>query len=148
MTTGKDVVIAAMEWVGTPHINGARVKGVGVDCGQFLIAAGEESGALPVGEINPEPYSNAWHLHRSAPFFENLVKQYCDPVEGEPQAGDYLLYQYGRCVSHGGIYDGDGHVIHAYVNQGVIVTEFDSVMFYDNTGNSRLRGIYRLKGVK
>lgn len=148
MITGKKVVKTAKTWLNTPHVNGARVKGVGVDCGQFLIAVAEESGAVPVGTVNPPPYSNVWHLHRSEPFFERLTQAYCDPVKGDIQAGDYLLYQYGRCVSHGGIYDGNGHVIHAYIRQGVVLSNIDDVMFYDNAGRSRLRGVYRLKGVK
>lgn len=59
------------------------------------------------------------------------------------ERGDFLLYQYGRCVSHGGIYMGNGIVCHARVEQGVILSSVDDVDFLDACGNSRLRGVYR-----
>lgn len=145
--TGDDVVRAACAWLGTPHVNGAKIKGIGVDCGQLLIGVAEDCGAIRRGEVVTAPYSNAWHLHRSTPFFEELVKTYCDPVDGLPEPGDYLVYQYGRCVSHGGIYMGNDMVLHAYIDQGVVLSAYHDVMFYDARGRFRLRGVYRLKGM-
>ena len=60
--------------------------------------------------------------------------------------GDFLLYQYGRCISHGGIYIGDNILCHAMVDEGVILSELNDVMFLDAKGKSRLRGIYRFRG--
>ena len=37
MTDGEKIAKAAAEWLGTPHINGAKVKGRGVDCGMLLM---------------------------------------------------------------------------------------------------------------
>ena len=62
--------------------------------------------------------------------------------------GDFLMYQFGRCVSHGGIYIGNNQIIHAVIDQGVILSDLNDVMFLDAYGKSRLRGIYRFKGVK
>ena len=62
------------------------------------------------------------------------------------EAGDFLLYQFGRCISHGGVYVGTGMVCHAVVEQGVILSSVDDVMFLDAKGRSRLRGIYRFGG--
>ena len=39
MTDGEKIAAAAMPWLGTPHVNQARVKGIGVDCGMLLIGA-------------------------------------------------------------------------------------------------------------
>lgn len=58
------------------------------------------------------------------------------------------MYQFGRCVSHGGIYIGNNQIIHAVIDQGVILSDLNDVMFLDAHGKSRLRGIYRFKGVK
>lgn len=44
MITGKEIAKAALPWLGTPHVNQARVRGRGVDCGMLLIAALEDSG--------------------------------------------------------------------------------------------------------
>ena len=62
--------------------------------------------------------------------------------------GDFFLYQFGRCISHAGIYIGEDKIIHAVVGQGVIMTGTNESMLYDGKGKSRLRAIYRFKGVK
>ena len=64
------------------------------------------------------------------------------------EKGDFLMFQFGRCISHAGIYVGDNMLIHAVIRQGVILSDLDDVMFLDSRGKSRLRGIYRFKGVK
>lgn len=145
MSDGQKIACAALEWLGTPHVNGAKVKGRGVDYGMLLIAALEDSGAIKPGAISIAPYSNEWHLHRAEEWFLRYVKTYCKQVN-EMQEGDFLLYQFGRCVSHGGVYLGDGKIAHAVVGQGVILSDLSDVMFLDAKGVSRLRGIYRFGG--
>lgn len=149
MTDGEKIAAAARTWLGTPHVNQARVKGIGVDCGMLLIGALEDAGLIKKGAIKITPYSNEWHLHHSEEWFLSYVKKYCIPVtETDMAIGDFLMYQFGRCVSHGGIYVGDDQIIHAVVDQGVILSDLNDVMFLDAHGRSRLRGIYRFKGVK
>lgn len=149
MTDGENIAAAARTWLGTPHVNQARVKGIGVDCGMLLIGALEDAGLIDKGAIKIAPYSNEWHLHHSEEWFLSYVKKYCIPVtETDMAIGDFLMYQFGRCVSHGGIYIGDNQIVHAVVDQGVILSDLNDVMFLDSHGRSRLRGIYRFKGVK
>ncbi len=144
---GKLIADAAKTWLGTPHVNNARVKGIGIDCGMLCYAATEDAGLIKRDSIKVRPYSNEWHLHHSEEFFLEYIKTYCDPVdESELQPGDFLLYQFGRCISHAAIYIGDGVVCHAVVSQGVVLTGIDDVMFLDAKGRSRLRGIYRYRG--
>lgn len=143
--SGKDIAKAACEWLGTPHINNAKIKGVGVDCGMLLIAALEDSNTIPKNDIKIKPYSNEWHLHRDEEWFKSYVEQYCDKVD-DLQVGDFLLYQYGRCVSHGAVYIGNNTVVHALVGQGVVLSNMDEIIFLDAKGKSRLRGIYRFRG--
>lgn len=148
MTTGKEIAEAALGWLGTPHVNQARVKGRGVDCGMLLIAALEDSGAIEKGSIQIAPYSNEWHLHHSEQWFLHYVQTYCDEVkEDDMQEGDFLLYQFGRCISHGAVYVGGGQICHAVVERGVILSSLDDVMLFDAKGRSRLRAVYRFKGV-
>lgn len=144
MTDGEKIVQAAYKWLGTPHVNGAKVRGAGVDCGMLLLAATEDAGLIKRGKVKVAPYSNEWHLHHGEEVFKNYVEQWCYPVK-EMEPGDFLLYQFGRCISHGAIYVGNGKVIHAYVDQGVVLTDLDDVMFFDAKGRSRLRGIYRYR---
>ena len=143
--SGKDIAKAACEWIGTPHVNNAKVKGIGVDCGMLLIAALEDSGTIKKDDIKIKPYSNEWHLHRNEEWFKSYVEQYCDKVD-DLQVGDFLLYQYGRCVSHGAVYIGNNTVVHALVDRGVILSNINETMFLDAKGKSRLRGIYRYRG--
>lgn len=145
---GKAIAAAAKQWLGTPHVNGAKVKGYGVDCGMLLVAATEDAGLLERDSIKIPEYSSEWHLHHSEEWFLKYVKEHCRKIKGTPQPGDFLLWQYGRCISHGGVYCGDGIVCHALIDQGVILTGVDDVMFYDAKGRSRLRGVYRYKDVK
>lgn len=141
---GQKIAEAAKGWLGTPHINNAKVRGVGIDCGMLLLASTEDAGLIKEGSVKVEPYSNEWHLHRSEEWFLHYVEAHCEKVE-DLQPGDFLLYQYGRCISHGAVYVGDNMVVHALVNQGVIMSNIDETMFFDAKGNSRLRGIYRFK---
>ena len=116
MTDGEKIAKVAAEWLGTPHINGAKVKGRGVDCGMLLVGCVEDAGLLKKDSIPIEPYSNEWHLHHSEEWFLSYVRKYCDEVE-TMQPGDFLLYQFGRCISHGAVYVGKGRVIHAYIDR-------------------------------
>lgn len=144
MTDGEKIVQAAYTWLGTPHVNGAKVKGAGVDCGMLLIGATEDARLIEKGKVQIPPYSNEWHLHHGEEWFQHYVETWCDRVD-DMEPGDFLLYQFGRCISHGAIYVGDGKVIHAYVDQGVILSDLNDVMFYDAKGRSRLRGVYRYR---
>ena len=142
---GRKIADAALEYLGTPHVNQAKVKGKGVDCGMLLIASLEDAGAVQKDSIEIAPYSNEWHLHHSEEWFKGYIETYCDKVE-ELQEGDFVLYQYGRCASHGAVYVGNGIVCHALVNHGCVLTEMDDVMFLDAHGKSRVRGFYRFRG--
>lgn len=144
---GDRIADAAMQWIGTPHVNGAKVKGKGVDCGMLLIAALEDAGAINPGEIKVKPYSNQWHLSHGEEWFLHYVQKYCDRVH-VPRRGDFLLYQYGRCISHGAVYVGDDTVCHAYVDTGVILSSTNDSMFIGPFGRPRLRGIYRFNPAK
>ena len=136
----------AYTWLGTPHVNQAKVKGMGVDCGMLLIACLEGAGCVKPGEIVVEPYSNEWHLHHSAEWFLHIVEHWCSKVPlDDLQEGDFLLYKFGRCVSHGAVYVGNGHVIHALVDYGVVMSDLNDVMFLDAQGHSRLHGVYRFR---
>mgnify|MGYP000204114729 FL=1 len=141
--TGQKIADAALEWLGTPYVNNAMAKGHGVDCAYLLVAAVVDSGIMPKNKLHVENYSNEWHLHRSEEKYLKYIQQVADEVHGEPRIGDFLLYQYGRCISHGAVYLGNGKVVHAFVDMGVIISNIDDIIFYDNRGKTRLRAVYR-----
>lgn len=141
------IVKEAYDWLGTPHVNQAKVKGRGIDCGMLLIACAEGAGWVKEGEVEVPPYSNEWQMHRSDEWFLHIMEQYCHEIPlTDIQPGDFLLYKYGRCVSHGAIYVGNGRVIHAVLEQGVIMSDINDVMFLTAKGESRLHGVYRYSG--
>lgn len=147
-STGQKIANAAIRWLGTPYQNNAMVRGVGVDCAYLLVAAVVESGLMPKDKLNIEDYSNEWHLHHSEEKYLKYVEQVADKVDLKNdilEIGDFLLYQFGRCISHGAIYIGNGLVIHAFVDYGVIFSKLEDVIFNDSRGRSRLRAVYRFR---
>ncbi|MFR4383262.1 MAG: peptidoglycan endopeptidase [Phascolarctobacterium sp.] len=145
MNQGERIARDAFSWLGTPHINGAKVKGVGVDCGMLLIGCLEGAGAIGKDSIEIAPYSNEWHLHHSEEWFKWYVEQYCYEVSFDDiQAGDFLLYQFGRSVMV-------AYTLVMILSSTQLLTRallwrLDDVMFLDAKGNSRLRHVYRFKG--
>ena len=86
MTGGEKIAKAAYEWLGTPHVNMAKVKGVGVDCGMLLIGTLEDAGLIKPGDIVIKPYSNEWHLHRSV----FVIRETVLPEGQKADAGGFL----------------------------------------------------------
>ena len=142
MTLDDKTVAEAKTWLNTPYHHMGKIKGVGVDCGQFLIAVFENIGHLKPGEVNPGYYPPDWHLHRDEERYLGWIKSRCRKVtEAEP--GDIALFKFGRCVSHGGIVIAWPRIIHAYLDYGVIISSIDEPLLTDGKGRSRLEGIYR-----
>jgi cell wall-associated NlpC family hydrolase len=139
---GEKAVAEAKTWLNTPYHHMGKIKGVGVDCGQFLIAVFENIGYLQKGEIQPGYYPPDWHLHRDEERYLGWVKSRCREVP-EAQPGDIAIFRFGRCVSHGGIVLLWPQIIHAYLDYGVLISSVDEPLLTDKCGQSRLAGIYR-----
>ena len=140
-----DVIAEANTWIATKYHPNARIKGVGVDCGQLLIAVYESAGIIPPGDCNPGYYPFDWHLHRSEEKYLSWIKRYCDTTEETPLPGDIAVFQFGRCVSHAGIVLEWPKIIHSYVGMGVIISDVNESILRKN-GKSRLNAIYRPRG--
>lgn len=139
------VVTEALSWIGTPHRHEAMLKGVGVDCARILIASYEAAGILPVGECRPPHYPRDYQLHRN-PEYLSWIQKYCDKTEGQPLPGDIAVFHFGWGASHGGIVLAWPRIIHAYVGLGVIVSDVNESILRKKNGESRLAGVYRLRG--
>lgn len=112
------VVAEAMTWIGTPFHHAGRIKSVGVDCAMFPLEVYSALGLIPALEKVP-PYPVDWHLHRSEERYLETVLGYADETDN-PQPGDFVLFRFGRCFSHGAILLEGPRVVHAYFRQGVI----------------------------
>jgi cell wall-associated NlpC family hydrolase len=97
----RDKIIAEAEsWIRTPWMHERELKGVGVDCAQFLKMVYSNCGLIP--KFKNEHYSPQWFMHRSEEVFLNFCQEYADEVQ-EPLPGDAVLFKWGKCFAHGGI---------------------------------------------
>lgn len=132
-----DIVNESLTWLGTPYHHAARIKGIGVDCGQILIAVYSKVGLID--EYTPKEYSHDWAYHRSEERYMENVLKYATKTD-KPQKGDIAVYKFGRCVSHAGILIDDEHIIHAYLRtKNVTISKME-----EGELSGRLSGYYTL----
>lgn len=110
------VVAEAERWLCTPYQHRQHLLGVGVDCAWLLIEVYNAVGLMPL--IDPGPYAQDWHLHRSEERYLDWLDRYGHPVE-TPQRGDMAVWRFGRTYSHGAVVVDEHRVIHAYRDIGV-----------------------------
>ncbi len=118
------IVAEARSWVGTPYHHHARIKGVGVDCAQILLAVYCDALQL-VPSLDVGEYSVQWHLHRSEELYLAWLTLAGAGRVDVPQPGDIAIYQFGRTYSHSAIHTGAGQVVHAYAGTTQLVIESD-----------------------
>lgn len=150
MTNGEKIVKAAMLWIGAHHRNGQMTRYIAIDCALMYLACLEDAGLVEKGSIYIKPYSAEWYLHHSDEKMLQYFEQICDEVpEDNLQPGDALLYQFGRCIGHAGIYVGNGLSIHALaLEDSVILCDMnDAKLLYPN-GKPRLRKVMRFNREK
>jgi len=112
------IVAQARTWLGTRWHHNARVKGSGVDCGQFIIACFIEAGL--VANFETGQYPADWMFHQESERFLGWVTQYLDEVPA-PLPGDVAVWKYGLCYSHGAVVVDWPQVIHSYRREGGVV---------------------------
>ena len=117
------VVAEAHTWVGTPYHHHARLKQVGVDCAQILLAV--YPALTRARMVDPGFYATDWHLHRNEEVYVRLLQEAGAVPTDDPQPGDIALFVFGRTYSHGAIVVEDGFLVHAYLNRGVILSRAD-----------------------
>lgn len=110
------VIKEAHEWVGTPFVHRAGIKGVGTDCGGIIRGVYDSF----FGPFPPVPdYPPDWTLHK------DNNERYLDfiiPFTKEVPIvllGGFSIWKIGRAYGHAGIYVGDNKYIHAYGKTGV-----------------------------
>jgi hypothetical protein len=104
--TRERVVREAQEWIGTPFIHEARVKGVGADCAQFLIGVYSRAGILDPFDVPHHPIQ--WHLHPDAPGFDKdlyirELQRYAREISAPPLPGDIAVFWWGHAYAHSAI---------------------------------------------
>lgn len=115
------VVAEARRWLRTPYHHRGRVRGAGVDCAMLPAEVYAAVGLIP--PIAPAHYPPDWHLHRSAERYLAVVTEHARPVAAPTGPGDFVLFRFGRAFAHGAIVADWPLVIHAYLRQGVVLTD-------------------------
>ena len=133
----------ALEYIGTPWINGGNIKGAGLDCSTLPANFYRELG---YGDFQiTYGYSGDWFCKRDC---EELLlpylERYCERIDAlEP--GDIISYRWGRAqYAHLAIYLGDKRILHCQARSGVEITDIDAPYFFDARGNSRVTGYWRV----
>lgn len=106
------IISEAETWLDTPFHHEARLKNVGVDCGQLLIAVYSTCGFVPQ-DFKIDHYSPDFALHRDREWYLELVESFGYQVS-VPLPGDAVLFKWGRIFSHGGIVVEWPNIIHAW----------------------------------
>lgn len=120
----EEIITEAKTWLKTPHKHACRVKGVGVDCAQFMLKVYVNAGLID--EFNVGYYPSDWHFHRNEELYIDWVSKFCEQTK-KPKRGDIALFKFGRCVSHGGLVYDDTNVIHSFIKQGVVITGLSDI---------------------
>lgn len=117
------VVAAARAWIATPYHMNARIRGVGVDCGQLLIAVFVDAGLVEAFETGHSPID--FHLNRREERYLEFVTPHLTEFPGPPQPGDVVMFNYGHSYSHGAIVTASEPltVVHALIRVGEVVEE-------------------------
>jgi len=116
---GKLIAEEAKRWLGTHFEHHASVFQKGADCIGLIIGVLKNTGLLNE-EFQVEYYSREFMLHHSEEILLNRLRAYSNPVEQiDLVEGDFILFQFGRCVSHVGIYLSDNLFIHSENKKGV-----------------------------
>jgi len=133
------------EWEGTPYRHWSGVKQGGCDCIHFVVKVLEEFG---FGPFKIQKYPRDWHLHRDEERLLNgirialngKVEEYKERKDALviPINGDIILYQFGKVISHAGIYF-DNHVYQSLNNIGI-----QKRKWADKTWYKRMKYIHRL----
>ena len=124
------VIKEAKSWINTPHVHYTLQKGIGADCGLFIIGVYSNIGLI--NKEMPEYYPEDWAFHKPiGDMFESIVQRYCKEVTKEEiKSGDLILYQFGKCLSHGSILLPDNYIIHSEKPIGVTVSNRETNMWY------------------
>lgn len=107
----------------TPWKHGIALKGYGADCLQFVVALAKSFGWLPK-DFKTTKYAADYALHNDISILKQGLADYCTEIKIEDiQAGDVLIYTYGRCANHAGMYLGNGKLVHSHVQNGVVTVD-------------------------
>lgn len=128
------VVAIARTWLGTPYHTAGTIKKVGCDCASMPGLTYLEAGVIETFDL--EQYPPDWHLHRSEERYMAGVLRHASEIDGPPLPGDFALWKFGRCFSHGAIVVKWPIIIHAYLGKTVQLENVDQTKWLRYIGEN------------
>ena len=130
-----DVVAVARRWLGTPYQHQASCEGAGADClglvrGIWREVCGDEPAVVPA-------YTPDWSETAKDERLLVEMGRYFDPVAGEAQVGDVLVFRMRAVAKHLAVASAQGKIIHAYSGRGVVETPLSAAW------ERRIAGVFR-----
>jgi cell wall-associated NlpC family hydrolase len=134
---GRKIIEEADTWIGTPYKHYSGIKGVGADCGLFIMRVYANCGLIEYKQ--PEFYPTDWAWHSpTGEWFKEIVLENCTKIEKEEvKTGDIILYKFGKTLSHGSLLMDNDMIIHSEIGIGVTVSNR-----FANTWSKREREYY------
>ena len=114
------IVQEACSWIGTPYRKGARVKGVGCNCAQFLYGVAQGAKVLPGDSPEPRRFSEQFALNEKRERIAEYVMAYggIEIEESASKPGDIVLYKTGQSHGHAAILVDDKTIVHCVAPAG------------------------------
>src|SRR6266478_3451204 len=119
------IIEVARTWLNTPFVDGACLRGAGVDCAHLPAKIVEAVGIYKHVEI--PAYSPQIFMHRKQDgtwddSYEKIIHQYAHEItETEVKPGDFVLFRVAHSYTHGGIIERwPEAIIHPIRPHGVI----------------------------
>lgn len=120
--TDEQIIQEIKSWIGTPWAHGVALKGYKADCLQFIVEVYKNLNFLP-HNFKTIKYNKDWALHNSESKLLEIIKNYGYKVAVDKlQVADVLLFNFGRCAHHAGLYIGKGKVVHTHIKHGITET--------------------------
>lgn len=127
MSARLNVVAEALSWERTPFHDSMAIKSVGADCAWYPYRVYNACDVMPTVEI--PNYSPQFLLHSKRQLYLEFIEPYVREITAvEELPGDFRMYWFGKCFSHGAISLGGNDLIHARKPVGVTRDEADSTL--------------------
>ena len=138
------VVQAAREWIGTPYVHQASLKGIGCDCLGLVRGVWREcEGIEPT--ITPR-YSSIWTEGETDESLLNAGLRFFVSIPyGQACPADMLVFRMrpSAVAKHAGILTGAHSFVHAYSNSNVVESHLDNFWAPKIAGVFRFPSLYK-----
>ena len=126
ITSSPDLVLpVARQWIGTPYVLGAALRGAGCDCIGLVRGVWSDLSGKPPPPV--PPWRSDWANAKGRPLVAAARSYLCPKDRVEALPGDVVVLRVADTrEAHCGILDIDGQFIHSMESVGVVRVPFDA----------------------